>query len=78
MLEEGTPSSGANLYAARDNRILEPKYLCIVGDEQFGRRKLVFRVEERPENQSHHGKCPEYLFIAYTTEHFNHSSEPNM
>jgi hypothetical protein len=83
MLEEGinssnTSSRDATLYAARSNRILEPKYLCIVGDEQFGRRKLVSEWKNDLENQSHHGKCPEYLFIAYTTEHFNHSSGPDM
>lgn len=49
-------------------------YLCFVTNEQYGRCRLVSDWKIDPENQHHHGKCPEYLFIAYTTEHFSHSS----
>jgi hypothetical protein len=72
-----TSSRDINISATRSNRILEPVYLCFVGDEQFGRRKLVSEWKNDLENQDHHGKCPEYLFIAYTTEQFNHSSGPD-
>lgn len=60
------------------NRILEPVCLCFVGDEQYGRQQLVANWKVDPKNAHHHGKCPEYLFIAYTTEHFSHDSMADM
>lgn len=69
------PSSRGSIISNADNdRILEPEYLCFVTDEQYGRRRSVLEWKNDRANQHHHGKCPEYLFIAYTTEHFNHNS----
>ncbi|KAL5326555.1 hypothetical protein ACEPPN_004241 [Leptodophora sp. 'Broadleaf-Isolate-01'] len=59
-------------------RILEPLYLCFVGTEEYGRPRLVADWKSDPANQHHQYKCPEYLFIAYTTEHFSHSSLPDI
>ncbi|KAG4431383.1 hypothetical protein IFR05_013143 [Cadophora sp. M221] len=59
-------------------RILEPMYFCFVGTEEYGRPRLVADWKSDPANQRHQYKCPEYLFIAYTTEHFSHSSLPDI
>lgn len=61
-------------YNEDSNRILEPTSLCFVKDEQFGRCRLVTEWKNDPENQQYHKKCAEYLFIAYTSEHFDENS----
>jgi hypothetical protein len=75
---ERSPSSssaqGIATSAILSNRVLEPQFLCFVTNEQYGRRRLVSDWKEDLENQHHQGKCPEYLFIAYTAEQFNHGS----
>jgi hypothetical protein len=52
------------------NRLLEPTYLCFVGTEKYGRSRLVADWKKDTENLKYHGRCPEYLFISYTDEHF--------
>ncbi|KAF4618367.1 hypothetical protein G7Y89_g14936 [Cudoniella acicularis] len=69
-----------------NNRILEPRKLCFLTgrtaplldpdnpglEAEMGLPMLV--SEWKAQNQDiHNGKCPDYVFIAYTTEHFNHS-----
>jgi hypothetical protein len=75
---ERSPSSssaqGIATSAILSNRVLEPQFLCFVTNEQYGRRRLVPDWKEDLENQHHQEKCPEYLFIAYTAEQFNHGS----
>lgn len=56
-------------------RILEPLYLCFVGTEEYGRPRRVADWKSDPANQHHQSKCPEYLFIAYTVEHFSNNSD---
>jgi hypothetical protein len=78
---EGSANTAALAMSSRrpsdadSNRILEPTYLCFVGDEQFGRRRLLSDWKNDPENLQHHMKCPEYVFVAYTSEHFTDSPQ---
>jgi hypothetical protein len=69
-----SPGHGTAASNVDRNRILEPVSLCFVKDERFGRCRLVSEWKDDPKNEQFHGKCPEYLFIAYTSEHFNEAS----
>jgi hypothetical protein len=67
--------------ATPSNRILEPKYLCFLTgkkhpkmQEELGQPRLV--SDWKRDHPEYHGKCPDYVFVAYTAEQFNHSSGP--
>lgn len=67
---------------ARNNqvyRMLRPRYLCFLRDP-FADRNNGVDIREVDEWESSDGQDAklEYLFVAYSTEHFNHSSEQDM
>ncbi|KAJ5655058.1 hypothetical protein N7490_002061 [Penicillium lividum] len=54
-------------------RILEPR--ALIFDENLPEWHLVEDWKNDPANAQAHGKCPEYVFIAYTAEQFTESIE---
>jgi hypothetical protein len=60
-------------------RILKPRHLCFLRDPSSTEKRGI-DVRKVSDWEDEHGQeaMPEYLFVAYSTEHFSHGSEVDL